>query len=467
MYRSTLSATALINQTPPEILAYIFCLSVDTDGWGVDDDPPHGINPASSPDVLTQVCSHWRRVAIDLSALWSHIYLVDSGDYFLYFLNRARAWTRRARNTSLRVHIDQLQEAETRTEQIEELAKFIAPLMRRVGSLEIEGEDLSKHLVHAVLTSWYTNGSPGTLKRLSLSQGWSAPLSCLTPVSDNSVPQDCQPDIQQDNFEEFFRPVTILELSGFFPPFHSYAYSNLTRLQLQSSGGRTSITQTQLLAVLSSSPELRSFTFDLPIRDPLPDSTVLRAVRLERLEELGLSLLREDCLDDLLRLFTPGSKPLKMSIWASKNYLDKLPTHVEAFFRRSNVATLFIDADGPFQWLPRRLGSLSHLRTLALENCTCEYDHLLPGAVTMFPVYPHLRELYLVECTLNLQGLKEVITSHWIQKLVLWDCTVVDSSDKPVKDLKELTDLISPFYPNVECHNDSDSDYPFENWLFV
>ncbi|KAF8607184.1 hypothetical protein BDV93DRAFT_552925 [Ceratobasidium sp. AG-I] len=88
----------------------------------------------------------------------------------LYFLNRARAWIKRARDTSLDVQI------------------VIAHLMKQTRSLVIAEEDLSEHLVNSVLTCWYTNGAPGTLKRLRIRRGWNTLLCCLTPVVANSVP---------------------------------------------------------------------------------------------------------------------------------------------------------------------------------------------------------------------------------------------------------------------------------------
>lgn len=102
-----------------------------------------------------------------------------------------------------------------------------------------------------------------------------------------------------------------------------------------------------------------------------------------------------------------------------------------------------------------------------LENFAIQEDYLPQGPATVPLACSQLRKLYFVLCKFKLQGLKDAMSAHSIQTLQLWDCEVVDSSGMGIRELKEQKNLISEFYPYVECLSEEDDYYVFNNWPFI
>lgn len=61
---------------PPEVLAEIFLECLDTERWE-DRDAKMPSGPGDAPHLLTQICRHWRAVAMSTPRLWSTLFFPD------------------------------------------------------------------------------------------------------------------------------------------------------------------------------------------------------------------------------------------------------------------------------------------------------------------------------------------------------------------------------------------------------
>ncbi|KAF8607185.1 hypothetical protein BDV93DRAFT_302775 [Ceratobasidium sp. AG-I] len=401
---------AAINALPEEILAHVFHLAADTERCVHYNDRTDEICPSALLDSLPQVCSYWHRLAISLSSLWSHIDLADQGDFCGHLYNRARLWIERARDGPLDIHI--YGRARYRRGKFQALADFLAPLMKQTRSLKTE--------MHA---------SPGLIH--SMFSG----------------------------------------LCGASPPLHSHAYHGLIELQLLTMNNQTSVTQTQLMAVLSSSPGLRTLTVGINITiDPITKDAQFSPVRLENLEELCVIELPTFRLGLLLGMLAPESNSLKVSIKRnSHNFADEFYEGTDAFFRRSKVVALRIKGFSVKSWFPLALDSLPHLHTLFLHDqihtrhYPSEDD---TSTITTSSMCLQLRNLYISNCTLSTQALKNVVASHPIHTLGIRDCKFVDPNWRYDTELDDVKSFINEAHPHIKQLDSGGFERALKIWEF-
>ncbi|KDN48827.1 hypothetical protein RSAG8_02814, partial [Rhizoctonia solani AG-8 WAC10335] len=114
------------------------------------------------PDTLAQVCSRWRRIAIGSCALWSHIDLSASDkDLSQRLLSRAKAFRSRSNELPLDIHIV------GSGGDGESLAKFCAPIAKRVRSLE--AFSASTESLTPVFNTCFLHSSSGPQGRMIIS----------------------------------------------------------------------------------------------------------------------------------------------------------------------------------------------------------------------------------------------------------------------------------------------------------
>ncbi|QRV89167.1 F-box-like protein [Ceratobasidium sp. AG-Ba] len=114
--------------------------------------------------AITQVCAHWRRVAINTPVLWSHLDFIDSPKHTT--LELYQLWLDRSRHAPI-----YMQAMIRRSRADDDVAldsfKIVLPHLPRTCSLEARSEK-SNLSIQLVLLDWLTNGSPGSVKELSL-----------------------------------------------------------------------------------------------------------------------------------------------------------------------------------------------------------------------------------------------------------------------------------------------------------
>lgn len=112
---------------------------------------------------------------------------------------------------------------------------------------------------------------------------------------------------------------------GIYPHWTSQAYVGLFDLRLANSA--MTITESQLVNILTSSPRLRVLCFSPQITDPLPAGSQIVPLRLDNLEVLNLQLMAYEQRDILLRWLAPGPNPLQLCLQAYPRLTESMPPH--------------------------------------------------------------------------------------------------------------------------------------------
>lgn len=461
------SSPITISVLPAEILARIFHLAADTERCVHYDDESDEISPSMLLNSLPQVCSYWRQVSVNLCYLWSHIDLIDWGDPCDRLYDRARLWVERARDSPLDIHI--YGRSSYKNPNFPELVAFLAPIIKQTCSLEIRG-NASPRLIRATYGCWFNNGTPGSLKKIGLFDSWRIPSHSSKPLSISGVPDSSRPPTWAEQFEDFFLPVTVLRLRGDFPNLHSYAYHGLVELQLLSTMDQSSITRTQLMETLSSSPRLRTLAICIDIIHPTPNDALLLPVQLEDLEELGIIEVPHSSYGILLGMLAPGSKPLNMYLKLTSNNSTQHRAEIEAFFKRSKVVALCIKGNNVSDWFPLNLGSLPNLHTLLLDgqrDAMCCFLAVGSNTITTPLARLQLSNLYMSDCAVNTRALKNNVVSYPIHTLFFRRCYFVNTTRGDVTSLEEMKRFITEAHPHIKFLDGGDFERALRLWNFV
>ncbi|KAF8605392.1 hypothetical protein BDV93DRAFT_554762 [Ceratobasidium sp. AG-I] len=438
-----------INSLPAEILSQIFRFAACTCPHQTRNVPV--VKPYIYPDALAGVCSAWRKAAVNLPSLWSHIDLTISATKIDNYYQCARIWSERANNTPLDLHIRSIDNTPAIDEpQVLELLALLSSLAKKARSLDVWFDRLTKHLGQCILVCWAEHGLPGVAQALELGsidtglfelQRWRS-----TSIDDTLLAQ----------IEDFLYSLQSVDLDGFHIPWESKIYHGLVRLSLEGTllGDRYQITQLQLATMLRSSPQLR----ELKLVGVLVESEGRVApIVLEELE----TLVVHDSLGFVLPLIAPGSKPLTLSIAVDE---DEGPVSLEAtrsFSRRSVIKTLdvtnLLQTDDWFQFV---LGPFEHLTTLIILDCSLT-SHKMRGRLTKLAKdrivpWPKLHTLHLSECILRGDLLVKLLSMHSVQTLQLNSCMAVEGDSEV--DMLKLKDLLTSVVPDTRLNDDSDND---------
>ncbi|KAF8605389.1 hypothetical protein BDV93DRAFT_521709 [Ceratobasidium sp. AG-I] len=454
-HRNQSKELAPINRLPAEILSQIFRFAVCL--------CPHQLRnmtvakPYIYPDALAGVCSAWRRAAVNLPSLWSHIDLTINATNTDNYYQCARIWSERAKNTPLDLHIRPIDNTPAIDEpQVLELLAFLASLAEKIRSLDVFCDCSTEHLGHRILACWTKHGSPRVAQALKLGS-WDSKL-VGSPVWDSTAIEGAS----LAQIEDFFYSLQSLDFIAFHVPWESKIYHGLVRLSLEGIplGVSYQLTQPQLATVLRSSPQLQ----ELKLADVLvlPQGWVEQEpIVLKELE----ALVVHESLALVLPLIAPGSKPLRLGI-----LVDDDPKSLEvtrAFFSRSVIETLDI-ADFPEteHWFQFVLGPFEHLKTLIITDCNFTsrtlQDLLTKIANEHLVPWPGLQTLLLAECRLRGETLLKLLSMHSVQTLELHSCRAADGESK--EHMLKLKDLLSSVVPDTTLNYDSDND-PANSYL--
>ncbi|KAG8681156.1 hypothetical protein FRC08_015812, partial [Ceratobasidium sp. 394] len=426
-------------------------------------------------DVLSRVCTNWRRVSLNIRELWSHIDLIMNTDHELFgaLCGRAELWLKRARGCPLHIHLHELRgdgdtddgPSEHGYTTHEDIKRILNQNLRHVVSVQLWSdtgypfEDFPWELFD---TRIYESQAP--LHNFSIFN-WSDRTGLIK--------------IPDRRFACFSRPVSMLHLYGVAVPWGSRVCHGLTELCLEYLQPNVAPTLAQIANILTASPRLRLLTLvdvdinlNLPYHgDPIP---------LYDLEALNFRWLGSGSLRYVLPLLAPGPRPLSMSVCCrDKDSFDK---GVEAFFERSNVTTLFVAYLCRSTWYPLPRSLRMSLQVLAIIGSTflsdeepniisTNTDNLMPHEST---ICPNLRELHLLCSVLRPDLLFPMVAVHSIEELWLsGPCQLhnTPSQSEPgdltgPRTIQELTNLMSEVVQSVR-QVDKYNDDPASRWDFV
>lgn len=416
--RNSCTTIVPINSLPPEILARIFRPVVDSERSYYDENEDRTIKLTTKrPEILAHVCSRWYQITVGFYDLWNHIDLVP-------FCSRDRLVARgymfaaRAGPLALGIRIAG-GEYETQSRNPDsDLSAFCASVAPRLSSLELElGYGFDRAYLSA-LKACLLNCVPGTLDHLTLRgcfaesvPGYYNFIDAVAP----SHPSSQVLHIPKRRFEDVLLRVKFLYLRAAYFYWNSKAYHGLVELTLlpQVWHSWASIAESQLVEVLAASPMLREFTFGLGITDIAEDSPPT-PVALNELEHLSLCFTQDPQRRALLRIISPGPKPL----WVTLGFRGILPPQqdkeFDMFLARANVTTLSIrikkiGGAGTFPYLPKLLRLSPNLQNLTLHGYSSDRsraseidgDEHLPAGLC-------LNGLTLFNCTVDLAQLEHM-----------------------------------------------------------
>lgn len=451
--RNSFPTIVPINTLPPETLTHIFQLVVHSEHCHYD--PQKFKFILKRPEILSHVCARWRGIAIESSGLWNHI------DLDPQLLARGDMFVARAGPLTLDIHIV----TKCLQDPGDNLSAFCASIAPRVNSLDVSGLDGGAHL--SILKACFSNCVPGTLSHLNLNghihESHSFPYSFIeaeNPSDDIDNSQALQ--IPHQQFEDVLSRINALHLRGTYFCWNSRAYHGLVELTIlpQLWGYRQAlITGSELTAVLAASPMLREFTFGLVIID-LEEDGPPPPVALNELEFMHLCFKEHSQREALLRMISPGPKPLGLLL----EFRSILPPKdgdevLDMFLARANVTDLSIKcrerARGTIPNLPKLLKSSPSIRSLTLDRYygflgNSDYASDTNGDEGL-PTGLHLDSLNLLDSKVDLRLLRWIVKRIPIQTLGLDDdCRIRDTFADLKPDDPECMSKLYEIFPVVE-----------------
>ncbi|CAE6451860.1 unnamed protein product [Rhizoctonia solani] len=465
-----------IKDLPLEIITHIFhlviasqpCLTHRTTSY----EPI--IKYPQYPDSLTQICSSWRRIAINSPALWSHIDIALDHSLNPSLFERANVYAARAGLYPLSIHISNTRSAreherhslrQTVTDPVlyeawgdwEDLQEFkFLTDSTRIKSLEVDLYLLDglRDCHFSMLEYFLARCEPGIFTQYT-TRVWAT--SRLPPVGGPFIEPANAPrtikgallSLPSRHFEAIWLGVSSLRVNGLCPHWTSKAYHGLVELYLDL--GIPKITEAQLVNMLKSSPGLRILHINADIFHPSPYGTLIAPVFLSELEELTVIQLWPDDPNNKLqdpsnfvRWIAPGRKPFKVTSFG--NTLEELP----GFCARSNITQLHVET-----WVDNTLGDMvrrcprlqililsafdfgdPELRLILLPIDTTSSNAQHPVSTT------RIDHLYLLDFReMQFNDILATIEQYSVQRLTIWKGGLTYRTDEGMKTSKHAREI--------------------------
>ncbi|KAG8794699.1 hypothetical protein FRC12_022423 [Ceratobasidium sp. 428] len=455
MVRNKSRALTPISILPSEILVTIFSITSDECQKTCFATTSCAFKPKNPP--FASVCTLWRQLYFRWHTSASHLDLVVSGSATDVYYRYAEAVASRSVEAPLHLAIQNWvdkSESAISSNDVAKLVDFLGPLLPRVCGIDIYLKSSSQFLLDSLVMYWAECGpktSPKIFKVWNMSED--GPLELRTPIE--------LPDKQQlssTEFQHFFSSLQTLVLYKCSVTSDTGVYKRLIYLRL-SSLYETSASL-NILDILAASPDLRSLAVD-DVRFAQPGKNT-RAVPLASLQNISLS---QSCTEHSLRYLFPmlntGSSSLSVVMRISLE--SDFACESQAFFHRSNVNRLFIYGSDYYRYSTvASLCPAPDLQELVLRDCTLlninstEDPSVMDENGSMRTPWPILHTLYLIGCTLDLEGLKKIVVLHPIRKLRIFNGSLV-SDEQQQMTLEECTQCEEMFYQagvDVKCIQD-------------
>ncbi|KAH7325183.1 hypothetical protein B0J17DRAFT_682526 [Rhizoctonia solani] len=421
---SVIRSTRLL---PPEILINVFYLLCNTQTPRCSS-AAQLLDKASrpffkQPIILSHVCSYWRHIAINLPLLWSHIDLFPDQYRDPILSARSETFAARSAHVPLDLHII--------IHPVEPVLRFYAPpeadsdstifpfltaVAHRVWSLTVTSDsgrfDDDGGFCGLVLAAIFTDCTPGALTAVSI-------VACIELYSDYAVnAHTLDSSWTEATIDDLWLPVTILQLSGYFVKWDSKAYHGLAELRLSDCGTPNS---SILTSIFQSSPQLRVLELDR-FEGRIHEDSLLSPVPLDKLEVLMLAAIPDGHFASILRLITPGSKPITLSISNPHEYSTGFISRreLQKFVARSNISRLCVYASWSYTQISDVLSIMPSVHVLALNNfCLVgdEEDALITSTLPLDTIYI-LRSMGTFSFTWD--RIERLVKRYDVQKLIFW-----------------------------------------------
>ncbi|TDL24733.1 hypothetical protein BD410DRAFT_59094 [Rickenella mellea] len=274
---NTSTSESPLQRFPIEMLCEAFAAIIAHYRQAIDDARHVKEVKLQHPSItLSHVCRTWRETAIAAPTLWRRIYIPGLSHKLVDL------YLERSKESTLAVRIDYMPRQHKRA--VESAVKTLN-YMTRIGELCLVTEDrFARYYVH------YLERPAPRLKLLALH---------IDPV--HSMHYASRPQLEHkilNNIEK--SPLRTLRLHSIIAPWTSSIFHGLTSLSIEFP--TTSLTITELLDILDSTPDLVHMTYrDRCIRDtPMVHSPPYRRISLPRLLSLQLEMFCDDleCLCD-------------------------------------------------------------------------------------------------------------------------------------------------------------------------
>ncbi|CAE6506170.1 unnamed protein product [Rhizoctonia solani] len=434
-----------INRLPTEILTRIFRIN-------------RSIDP-SSVYYISLVCSRWHTIALQTPSLWTRI------DFHPHFcksfypsLSRARTHVLRSGEMPLDIHVSAASGQPNENYYdgpMGTLCRLAAP---RMESLEIDfggfNSDQLSNSTHSAISNLFLYCNPGLLTKIST---FSEHFGFLTSDPTGPVAWAMKLGVENFHLEAILSSVTVLHLTGLYPPWTSRAYHGLVELRLITSPtGPDSIPERQLINILQSSPGLRIVHTSLQITHRMEENLSI-SVTIPELEVLqvdseggwgeNLGYL------ELVRFLTPGLRPLSFTMQCSDlQLIESSKAHTKAFLERSNVTQFHADrVPYPFDLL----SFMPHLKALIFSSCVAlPVDRLSPDDLsnsqnTTLAVYPKLDICLVIQCSMPLDEFRTAIERCQVRTLMIYSSRFYRGIDKHEVSKETVLRELLEVCPNV------------------
>ncbi|KAG9123646.1 hypothetical protein FRC07_014392 [Ceratobasidium sp. 392] len=396
--------------------------------------------------TITHVCSSWRQIALNVAALWAHVDIEERGPSDIKRMELNELLFSRASASPFSVQV--FAEAFFRTPFMSALDQ-LCPHLHKVHSLYFRSDSNRARPLYY----WLKNGTPGSVKELSL-------IGPECSASSSHITFESTP-LDPARVSSFLAPLQVLRLQGMSLDWESSAYHGLVHLELFDIPPNASPTLQQLNRILSVCPKLRVLRLGLQNITEVHRS--LQPVALNMLETLDLFDTPTTPCSHILPMITPGPTELFLRISTKRN-LDL----ILSLSNRSNITGLYITMSltKHAKHFSRFLASFKNLRALAIdflgcskEICNTALDELAhiqdPDSLRFVSGWDKLDALWLINGDLDVECLKNVIGVHPIRTLILTNVTATPD--------EELLPYLRPFVDKIIVEGELD-DFDVSNW---
>lgn len=439
--RNCSKGSSKINTLPTEVLVLIF---IAANPYPTE----VSLNPgASYPMALSSVCQLWRQITLGIPSLWSFLHLYVDGPHPQKSYLSSQLWAERSGRALICAKIVEQHYDGGSVQTFDDFRYHLDLYMPRIYSLNL---DASGYFNQATLQHMVEFSVPGSLNALALvSRPRSADLQMDIHVNvdfDHLLSSFSESAL--DAAEEFLSSIQYLSLSHDVFPWYSSAYRNLIELDLDLlTDGRDFSnclpTQSEIAAILSSSPMLQSLSLRLDFIWAPDDSS--QPVHLNQLRRFTLESSTPDGCVGLLPLLEPGTNLLQVhvSIHSNPVFLKEL----RSFFRRSSINTLHIKAIDPDSWLKHISRHLPRLESLTLEHCNFHkstLDRFVDlGAGIDNSLWPRLHTLRIMDSCIEEEVIEQIISMLRLRLVRLGrGCSITDKWIWHVDGAGECSDLL-------------------------
>ncbi|KAF8753469.1 F-box-like [Rhizoctonia solani] len=418
-----------VNALPPELLSNIFQYALGPDNIGNMHRHPR-LNRANntrntiSSEVLSHVCTYWRKVALSSPHLWTRIDLSPCRAVSASLLPRSESFAVRAGGMPLDIYITDPIGDWPSSASLDHFVKAVAPHIR---SLDLRiYQTIRTDTYRNTLSACLTYCVPGTFTTLTTTR---EPDSLASTFVFFDMPDSDMPEHGVGFYQQMYTvaseavllSIKKMCLHAFYPFWTSKAYYGLVELRLTPRTSAVSISEFHLRGILQASPDLRVLEFALEIVHSVPEGS-LAPIRLNYLEVLNLRLMKHIFVPAFLGMIAPGSCPLQLSLSSAPNEdIPRLPLQTSSaiyvFFAHTNVALLHAN-DFDKDELVGILKLCPGLQTLSWDGYNAssepESDELIS--------HSKLQNLYMVQCEVELDVFPRWIDLPALENLIFYRC---------------------------------------------